>query len=227
MQNKKISIIIRAKDEEKWLNSCLFSVSLQDYPDFEIILVDNESTDRTLEIAKEYGCKTITISDRDFNFSKALNWGVQKSCGELIAIVSGHCIPSHEQWLARMAIHFKKANVGAVYGRQEPLPDTSALDKRDLWVTFGLDRKTQKQDYFFHNANSMFRRKIWEKMPFSEKIHGVEDQDWAKKVLQKGSRIVYEPTAIVYHHHGINHNQSEERATRVVRMIELIQQDLT
>lgn len=107
------------------------------------------------------------------------------------------------------------------------MPDTSASDKRDLWITFGLDRKIQKKDYFFHNANSMIRRNTWEKIPFSEQIHGVEDQDWANKVLQRGNLIVYEPTASVYHHHGIHHNQNEERATRVVQMIELIQKDLT
>ena len=227
MYNKKISVIVRAKNEEEWLQSCLFAVSHQDYSEFEIILVNNESTDRTPEIALKYGCKIVTISEEDFNFSRALNWGIQASTGDLIAIISGHCVPAHEQWLARMAMHFKKEKIVAVYGRQEPLPDTNASDKRDLWITFGLDRKIQKKDYFFHNANSMIRRSMWEKIPFSEQIHGVEDQDWAKKVLQRGNQIVYEPSASVYHHHGIHHNQNEERATRVVQMIELIQQDLT
>jgi len=227
MHNKKISVVIRSKNEEKWIQSCLFAVLNQDYPDFEIVLVDNESSDLTLEIANSYGCKILTISERDFNFSRALNMGIQASSGELIAILSGHCIPSHEQWLIRMAIHFKNEEVVAVYGRQEPLPNTSAFDKRDLWITFGLDRKIQKQDYFFHNANSMLRKRVWEKIPFSERINGVEDQDWAKKILKKQKIIIYEPSATVYHHHGIHHNRSEDRATRVVRMIESIQQDLT
>jgi glycosyltransferase involved in cell wall biosynthesis len=227
MQNKKISVIIRTKNEEIWLQSCLFAVFHQDYPDFEIIIVDNDSNDRTLEIASLYECKIVTISDKEFNFSRALNLGIKESTGELIAILSGHCVPFHEQWLSRMSMHFKIKNVVAVYGRQEPLPDTSAFDKRDLWITFGLDRKIQKQDYFFHNANSMIRKKVWEGIPFSELIHGVEDQDWAKKILKNENQIIYEPTATVYHHHGIHHNRSEERATRVVRMIEAIQQDLT
>jgi len=227
MTNSPVSIIIRAKNEEKWLDSCLFAVSNQDYHNFEIVLVDNESTDHTLEIAERYDCKIVYISDKEFNFSKALNIGIKAARGELIAILSGHCIPADEQWLLRLAMHLKSKDVIATYGRQIPLPDSDAADKRDLWITFGQDRKIQRKDYFFHNANSMIRRETWEKIPFNENIHGVEDQDWAKKVLNQNNKIIYEPTATVYHHHGIHHSRSEKRAVRVVRMIELIQQDLT
>ena len=185
MTNSPVSIIIRAKNEEKWLDSCLFAVSNQDYHNFEIVLVDNESTDHTLEIAERYDCKIVYISDKEFNFSKALNIGIKAARGELIAILSGHCIPADEQWLLRLAMHLKSKDVIATYGRQIPLPDSDAADKRDLWITFGQDRKIQRKDYFFHNANSMIRRETWEKIPFNENIHGVEDQDWAKKVLNQ------------------------------------------
>ena len=223
----KISIVIRTKNEGFWLGSCLFAVSLQDYPDFEVILVDNESRDSTLEIAHSFGCKVVMISDEEFNFSRALNIGIEAAGGDLIAITSGHCIPADEQWLARLSMHFRRPEVVATYGRQLPLPDSSPIDKRDLWTTFGEDRKIQNRDYFFHNANSMIRRDAWVGLPFNEEIHGVEDRDWAKKVMRNGARIVYEPTARVFHHHGIHHSANEERAARVVRVIELIQQDLT
>jgi rhamnosyltransferase len=220
-----ISVIIRTKNEERWLDSCLFAVNNQDINDLEIILVDNESTDRTLDIAKYYKCVILHISDQDFNYSKALNQGIDASSGSLIAILSGHCIPVNDQWLSCLSMHFLDNEVGAVFGRQEPLPDSNPVDKRDLWTTFGLDRKIQKRDYFFHNANSMIRRSIWERQPFNEKINGVEDREWAKKVLQFGRKIIYEPLASVFHHHGIHHSGNEQRAARVVRMIEAIQQD--
>jgi glycosyltransferase involved in cell wall biosynthesis len=222
-----VSIVIRAKNEAKWLASCLDAVSMQDHHDYEVIVVDNQSTDHTRDIAEAYDCQIINITDEDFNFSRALNIGIEASNKPLIAMVSGHCVPVDDQWLTRLAMHFNDLGVVAVYGRQEPLPDTAPVDKRDLWITFGLDRKVQERDYFFHNANSMIRRTTWERTPFNENIHGVEDQDWAKKVLGDGQRIVYEPTARVFHHHGIHHSQSEERAERVVRVIELIQKDLT
>ncbi len=225
--SEKIAVVIRTKNEAKWLRSCLFAVSNQDYPAVEIVVVDNESSDGSREIAAGFGCVIVDIPDRDFNFSRALNRGIEATDAPLLAILSGHCVPANEQWLARLAMNMREENVAAVYGRQEPLPDSSSIDKRDLWTTFGLDRKEQKRDYFFHNANSMIRRSIWEKIPFNEEIHGVEDRDWAKKVLNGSNKIVYEPGASVFHHHGIHHDGSLERADRVVKVIELIQKDLT
>ena len=227
MQSLPVSVVIRTKNEARWIDACLFAVMNQDYPDFEVILVDNESTDATLEIASRYDCRVVHLSDEEFNFSLALNRGIEKGRGDLVAILSGHCVPVNEQWLARMAMNFDDDRVVACYGKQEPLPDSSPFDKRDLWITFGLDRKVQKRDYFFHNGNSMVRRDVWRETPFNENIHGVEDQDWAKKVLKNGSRIVYEPTASVFHHHGIHHDRSQARVDRVVRVIELIQKDRT
>lgn len=222
-----VSVIIRTKNEEHWIGSCLDAVFNQDYPGFEVVVVDNESTDRTREIVGRYPCMVVTISDAEFNFSRALNRGIEASQGRLAAILSGHCVPANEQWLLRLSLGFVDRKVAAVYGRQEPLPDSSPIDKRDLYTTFGLDRRVQVRDYFFHNANSMIRRSIWKNLPFSEEIEGVEDRDWAKKVQEMGYTIVYEPTSSVYHHHGIHHDHSRERAARVVNVIELIQKDRT
>ena len=50
--NKKVSIIIRTKNEDNWIESCLKAIETQNYKNYEILIVDNNSTDRTLEIAK-------------------------------------------------------------------------------------------------------------------------------------------------------------------------------
>ena len=54
-----VSIIIRTKNEEKWIESCLRSVFNQNYKNFEVILVDNKSADNTVKIAKKYKIKVI------------------------------------------------------------------------------------------------------------------------------------------------------------------------
>ena len=51
---KKASIIIRTKNEEKWISICLNAIFKQDYKNFEVIIVDNCSTDKTVEKAKEW-----------------------------------------------------------------------------------------------------------------------------------------------------------------------------
>ncbi len=217
-----ISIIIRTKNEEKWIANCLYAVSKQNHSNYEVIVVDNNSTDNTLNIAKEHRCKIVQVGDKEFNYSYALNKGIKASKGEYIVCLSGHCIPKNDRWLSNLVKNLEDEEVGGVYGRQEPLPDSDSFDKRDLWITFGLDKKIQKKDAFFHNANSMIRRELWEKLPFDENMNGQEDRAWAKKVLSTGKKIVYEPEASVYHHHGIHQGRDKERCERVVKIIEML-----
>ena len=217
-----ISVVIRTKNEENWIGRCLAAVTIQTFPDFEIIVVDNESTDATLDIVSKYDCKLVRISDVDFTFGRSLNWGFEAAQGEHVAILSGHCIPENDRWLLAMRAAFSNPNVVGVYGRQLPLPDTTPNDKRDLWTTFGIERRIQAKDFFFHNANSMVRRDVWQKFHFDEEISGVEDREWARQVLGYGHEIAYEPAGAVHHYHGIHHGRNLERSARVAKVIELI-----
>lgn len=219
----KAAVVIRTKNEEAWIGQVLAAVSRQVDVERDVVVVDNASTDQTVAVASRYCCRVVSISDRDFSHGRALNIGVKETDAELVAILSGHCIPANQRWLMRLAANFSQPSIAGVYGRQEPLPDSSAFDKRDLWTTFGRDRRIQRQDHFFHNANSMVRRAVWEQMPFNEDLPGVEDRDWARRVQALGWQIAYEPHASVYHHHGIHQGRDEGRAARVARVIELIQ----
>ncbi|MBI5211976.1 MAG: glycosyltransferase [Nitrospirae bacterium] len=217
-----ISVIVRTKNEEKWIDRCIKGILMQNIKDVEIIVVDNASTDRTLEIVGNYNCKVVSISDKEFTFGRSLNVGINEAEGKYIAIISGHCIPANDRWLYRLWRNFHDENVAGVYGKQEPLRDSSSLDKRDLLTVFGFERRVQEKDYFFHNANSMIRKGLWTIIPFDEELSGVEDRDWAKKVIEMGYKIVYDPYASVYHHHGLHHSSDVKRADRVVKVIELI-----
>jgi glycosyltransferase involved in cell wall biosynthesis len=217
-----ISIVIRTRNEGSWIESCLTAIALQDLTDWEVVLVDNDSTDDTRALSRQFGCRIVKISAQAFTYGRAINLGIARGQGDLVAILSGHCVPSHDRWLSALTAPFDNPRVAGVYGRQLPLPDSHPFDKRDLWTTFGVERRSQRKDYFFHNANSMVRRSVWSAVPFDEQISGVEDRDWARKVLARNHEIVYEPLASVYHHHGIHQGLDPERAERVVRVIQMI-----
>ena len=85
----KVSIIIRTKNEERWISSCLESVFNQDYPDYEVIFVDNNSTDATVTKALQFPIHLITIDE--FKPGLAINDGVRARSGEIIVCLSGHC----------------------------------------------------------------------------------------------------------------------------------------
>ena len=214
-----VSIIIRTKNEERWVSQCLEGVFSQDYKNFEVILVDNESTDKTIERAKQFNVREI-ITCRDYLPGKALNMGIRMAEGEYIVCLSGHCIPTNVSWLGNLLRNMVEPEIAGVYGRQEPMAFTPDADKRDLLLVFGLDRKVQVKDDFFHNANSLIRRDLWEEIPFDETVTNIEDRVWSRRVLQRGYKIIYEPDASVYHFHGIHHDGDAERCANVVRIIE-------
>ena len=153
---------------------------------------------------------------------QAINLGIRNSVGKIIVCLSGHCVPKDKNWLMNLISNLKLKNVAAVYGRQEPFSFSSDLDKRDLINTFGLDKKIQVKDSFFHNANSAFKKNIWKQMPFDEKASNKEERIWANNIINKKLKIVYEPKASVYHWHGINHDLNTNRARSIVRILETI-----
>lgn len=218
-----ISIIIRSRNEERWIRECLRRIKQQTEQDIEVILVDNDSSDRTVARAKEELADLKLVTIDQYQPGKAINAGIRASKGEYIAILSAHCLPVEDSWLAALLANCAEANVAGVYGRQIPTSFSSPQDKRDLLVTFGLDKRIQKKDIFFHNANSLIRRDIWEQYPFDESVGNIEDRVWAKQVIDAGFVLVYEPEAAVYHYHGIYQNNDAQRVEGAVRVMEILE----
>ena len=220
MQKALCSIIIRTKNEERWIGPCLKAVQKQSYQNFEIILVDNESTDSTLKRAKEFEIeKIITISD--YLPGKALNEGIKHAFGTYIVCISAHCIPVNNHWLENLLKAIEQDDsVAGAYGRQEPMSFSSMADKRDLLLVFGLDSKIQIKDSFFHNANSIIKKDILDQFPFDDETTNIEDRLWGRQMIKNGYKIAYTPDASVYHHHGIHQDGDPKRLNNVVRIIE-------
>lgn len=219
--NPKVSIVVRTRNESQWISRCLNEIHNQKYQNFEVILVDHESADRTINLVRKNFpfVKIIKYRSKIFYPGKALNLGIKISKGSLIAMISGHCIPKNNLWLSNLVKNFKKKSTGAVYGRQEPLDTSSANDYRDLIYIFGLDKKIQKNDPFFHNANSMIRKSLWLKCKFDEDTLHIEDRLWASEILKKKYYIVYEPSSSVFHFHGIGHHNNSPRVNLISKIL--------
>ena len=64
----EISIIVRTKNEERWIGHCLAMLSKQNYSDFEVILVDNASTDHTVQVAKRFPLAAVINIDKYLHY---------------------------------------------------------------------------------------------------------------------------------------------------------------
>lgn len=197
------SWVIRTQNEEKWLGKVLQSLFLQSRLDFEVIIVDSESTDKTLEIIQSYPIrKLIKIKSSTFNYSVTLNIGIKESWGKYIGIISGHSLPISRTWYQQAIENFRDQNVAAVTGNYHSLPDGSYEEKL-LDLHFNIN-ELQKQHYckWMTNTNAIIRKDLWETYPFDESLPECEDYDWACEMLSKGYDIIKDPSFNVYHSHG-------------------------
>ena len=136
INNKLVSIIIRTKNEERWIVPCLKSIFSQTYKNFEIIIVDNYSTDKTIEKAKQFKISKI-LKIKKFFPGKAINMGIKSSKGDYVVILSAHAIPTNNLWLEKFVKAIEEdEKFAGVYGRQEPMSFSSPSDKRDMLLTF-------------------------------------------------------------------------------------------
>ena len=224
--SKKCSIIIRTKNEERWIVQCLKAVYAQTYNNIEVVIVDNESTDKTIEKTKNFkGIKYVNI--KEYLPGAALNVGINASSGDYIVCLSGHCIPVNNTWLESLVKLLEEdESYAGVYGRQEPMSFSTPSDKRDLLLVFGLDKKVQVKDSFFHNANSILRRSLWKISPFDNETTNIEDRLWGQEMLDLGYKLGYSPDASVYHYHGIHQDGNVERCNNVVRIIQSMDSSL-
>ena len=216
----KISIIIRTKNEENWLKACLSQIKKQEYKNYEIIIVDNASTDRTIDVAKFHGVKKI-VDISDYLPGKALHLGVQSASGDILVFLSAHCVPYSNSWLQELITPVISGESVAAYGRQIPTSASNPDDARDLFQSFGSEKVIQQSDGKFHNANSCIRSSYYSKYPFDISITNVEDWYWGTEVVKRGDTISYCPEAVVYHNHGLNQHKNIEsfRAKPVYQLL--------
>ena len=221
-----ISIIIRALNEDHHIGRLIDGISRQVLPvgvSFEVILVDSGSTDSTVAIAKSMGAKVVHIKKDDFSFGRALNIGCEAAKGDVLLFASAHVYPLYTDWLERMIKPFLNTKVALVYGRQEGNEFTRFSEHQVFTQWFPAKSNYKQETPFCNNANCAIRKDLWNGQPFNELLTGLEDLDWAEKIMSKGFTIVYESEASIIHVHeetSINiRNRYEREAIALKRIV--------
>ena len=224
---KSFDIVIRCKNEIVWLPYVFDSISNQTIKPNKIVFVDDSSSDGSIEFANQYGCHVVDYGDQPFNYSQALNIGIMQSDADMVLLLSAHCVLYNAFAIEKLMQCIDLFSAAGVFGRQIPTNNSTNIDARDLLTVFGRERIVYEKYPFFHNAFSLIDRSVWKDIPFSINTNGIEDRLWAYNVCSKGYKVIYEPSAIVYHEHGLNQGLDSQRAKRVYNSLKTLHKDDT
>lgn len=203
IQKPNTSFIIRTFNEEKWIGTVIGTLLSQTRKDFEIIVIDSGSMDKTVEIVKKYPVKLIEIPHNEFGFSTTLNSGIKRSRGKYIGILSGHSVPISKTWYEEGMKNFQDPKVAAVTGNYIALPDAHITEKIGEIITI-IKQKKEHFTPWMTNTNAIIRKDLWKVYPFDEDLDkdGCEDYDWASEMIARGYDIIKDPKFNVRHSHG-------------------------
>jgi rhamnosyltransferase len=211
-----LSLVIRTLNEARYLPELLDAIRTQQVPgwDVETVVVDSGSTDGTLDIAQRHGCTVTHIRREEFSFGRSLNLGCEAARGEVLVMVSGHCVPTDAHWLRQLCDPIAQGLVDYSYGRQIGGTGSRFSECRIFEKYYPRQSRLPQQGFFCNNANSALRRAAWQAHRFDEDLTGLEDMELAKRLVAAGGRIGYVAEACVYHHHFESWPQVKRRFER-------------
>lgn len=209
-----ISIVIPCKDSAQTIRECVESACAQEYPKdrYEIIVVDNGSSDGTAAIAAEFPVRV--VREESIGRSQARNRGFLESRGEFVAFIdSDTVIPS--SWLSEMLGGFINEGIGGVQSRLSRASMNSPFFQKyrewlDTLSRHGTLNSNAVPVPFIDTAACMYRAAVLRELdgPFDIELGRCEDVDLSFRAIIAGwglgypenapARVFYDPTVAAY-----------------------------
>ena len=205
------SVVVVTRNRARWLAGALDALARQDYPAYEVVVVDHSSVDETAEVVAARGYRRV-VCPASYGIGRCRQAGVEAARGAIVAMCDDDCRPGPD-WLR---IHAERlcadpglgllggrvVNVGFPEGQR--FKGRTRLAGPNGVLVFSADPAAAE---FFGNANVAYRREAIEAVggydPF---FHAGAEIDLALSFRRAGYRVDYEPSAVVEHHFtGIDH----------------------
>jgi GT2 family glycosyltransferase len=209
-----VSIIIVNYNGKKYLRECLTSLFNQTYRNFEIILVDNKSSDDSVDFVRSnYGNSILVIeNDANVGFAAGCNIGIRASKGSLICLFNQDAIADKE-WLSTLVYVIQSAeDIAAVAGKLYYWGDKYGKDavfctwsKVDPYTAgaynfYKGDEPISKVDYLT-GAAMLVKRGVIDKIGLldTEYFLYFDETEWCARMIRASYDLVYVPQAIAWH----------------------------
>lgn len=195
----KISVITATYNSEATVRDTLTSISRQDYPDVEHIIVDGRSDDGTLDIVADFPHVKKIVSETDKGIYDAMNKGIRLATGEVIGILNSDDIYIDPSVLSAVAQAFADPAVMTVYADLQYVhPDNLDRVKR-TWITGPFKKKNFYYGWMPPHPTFFVRKEVYERIGvFNTDLRSAADYELMLRILLKnGMPAHYIPRVIV------------------------------
>jgi glycosyltransferase involved in cell wall biosynthesis len=198
-----ISVLIRNKNEGAALENALKSVRLQQFTlPVEIVLVDDYSTDNSLDVAQKYNCSIYKL-DKPFTYGYALNFGIVKCKYEIIVVMSSHNILLNPLIFEKLQTYFQDQTVAGV--RFTPIHSAKQIvgslnGVREI-SKINFSSKNDWGELLIANCSAI-RKQFALEIPFNEKIRSNEEKLWSLNMIEAGNSIITNSGCYYIYNHG-------------------------
>ena len=197
------TVIIPAWNEEKSVKKTLESILASDYPKFEVIFIDDGSTDKTLEIARQFeGGNIYIFTKKNGGKASALNFGIEKAKGEIIFTMDADTRVDPLS-MKKMASYFKDKRVMSVTPAMlVDNPNTPLRRMQQIEYLLGIFLRkvfaALNAIYIAPGAFTVYRKKFFDKHGGYDEKNITEDLEMALRIQSKGYVTENCPTANIY-----------------------------
>jgi len=197
----KVTVVIAAYNSGRTMERCLKAVLAQDYPDFDVVVVDNNSTDNTAAIVKRYPVKYLFESRK--GWPAARNTGVAHADSAYVANIDADCFPT-PSWVTNLMKRIGETDTGCVVGKTlVEEGETFAQRYYSSTNPFSIEHKIGKTEFVpWGGGNNVMKRDAFLKAGGydSDRFTSGADIDMHMRMERIcGLRTVFEESALIYH----------------------------
>lgn len=197
-KNIKVSVIMTVYNAEKYIKAAVDSITSQSFKNFELIIVNDGSTDRSMEIIKSYRDERIVLLDnvcnRGIPFTR--NRALQAAKGEYIAVLDSDDIASPRRLEKQVQFLDMHPDIGVVASRINFIVDEKIIKKKRLPYKYMISNSELPFRNRISNSSSMFRKRLVDKhnIHYNNQLFAGEDYDfWVQLSKYTFIAILEEP----------------------------------